>query len=215
MPYPDRVLAEDEEVVRHLHPHWLTLFRPVLWLLVVVGAASFGLAVRSEVLDAGNDLVRCAVVGALVAVHPRCCHRRAQIRVFTSGLGYTTPARVVRHVHHRAVHLLDSGRRGLAGTEGSVGFSDRWIEAAGLCQRDREHRAETVDGVEGEQDRDVQPRLLDRDVLEVVDLRWIREAEDAADPVARLIVGRLEVGEQLHLLQLLVERHLAEQRVHA
>jgi uncharacterized membrane protein YdbT with pleckstrin-like domain len=45
MPYPDKLLAEDEEVARHLHPHWLTLFWPVVWFLVIVGAGSFGLAV--------------------------------------------------------------------------------------------------------------------------------------------------------------------------
>ena len=44
MAYPDKLLAEDEEVVRHLHPHWLTLFWPVVWFLVVVGGASFGMA---------------------------------------------------------------------------------------------------------------------------------------------------------------------------
>jgi uncharacterized membrane protein YdbT with pleckstrin-like domain len=44
MAYPDRVLGEDEEVVRHLHPHWLTVFWPVVRLLLVVGATSFGLA---------------------------------------------------------------------------------------------------------------------------------------------------------------------------
>jgi hypothetical protein len=40
VPYPDKLLAEDEEVVRHLHPHWLTLARPVLVLLLVVGGTS-------------------------------------------------------------------------------------------------------------------------------------------------------------------------------
>ena len=44
MPYPEKLLADDEEVVRHLHPHWLTLFWPVVWFLVVVGGASFGMA---------------------------------------------------------------------------------------------------------------------------------------------------------------------------
>ncbi len=44
MPYPDKLLAEDEEVVRHLHPHWLTLARPVAVLLLVVGGTSFGAA---------------------------------------------------------------------------------------------------------------------------------------------------------------------------
>jgi uncharacterized membrane protein YdbT with pleckstrin-like domain len=44
MPYPEKLLVEDEEVVRHLHPHWLTLFWPVVRFLLIVGAASFGLA---------------------------------------------------------------------------------------------------------------------------------------------------------------------------
>ncbi len=41
MPYPDKLLADDEEVVRHLHPHWTTLFWPVVRFLVVVGAGSY------------------------------------------------------------------------------------------------------------------------------------------------------------------------------
>ena len=45
MPYPDKLLAPDEEVVRHLHPHWLTIFWPLVWFLGIVGAASFGMAV--------------------------------------------------------------------------------------------------------------------------------------------------------------------------
>src|ERR671912_1812471 len=44
MPYPDKLLADDEEVVRHLHPHWLAVFWPVVRLLLIVGAASFGAA---------------------------------------------------------------------------------------------------------------------------------------------------------------------------
>jgi uncharacterized membrane protein YdbT with pleckstrin-like domain len=42
--YPDKLLADDEEVVRHLHPHWVTIFWPVVWFLVIVGGASFGAA---------------------------------------------------------------------------------------------------------------------------------------------------------------------------
>ena len=45
MPYPDKLLAADEEVVRHLHPHWLTVFWPVVRFLLVVGGASFAMAV--------------------------------------------------------------------------------------------------------------------------------------------------------------------------
>ncbi len=44
MPYPDKVLTDGEEVVASLHPHVLTVFWPVVRLLLVVGAASFGMA---------------------------------------------------------------------------------------------------------------------------------------------------------------------------
>ena len=44
MPYPEKLLADDEEVVEHLHPHWLTIFWPVVWFLLIVGGASFGTA---------------------------------------------------------------------------------------------------------------------------------------------------------------------------
>ena len=44
MPYPDKLLADDEEVVAHLHPHALATLWPVVRLLLVVGAASFGAA---------------------------------------------------------------------------------------------------------------------------------------------------------------------------
>ena len=41
MPYPDNLLSDDEDVVRHLHPHWITLVVPVLVFLVDVGAGTF------------------------------------------------------------------------------------------------------------------------------------------------------------------------------
>ncbi len=44
MGYPDQLLATDEKVVKHLHPHWITLVGPVVVLLVVVAVASFGIA---------------------------------------------------------------------------------------------------------------------------------------------------------------------------
>jgi uncharacterized membrane protein YdbT with pleckstrin-like domain len=66
MPYPDKLLAEDEEVVRHLHPHWLTVFWPVVRLLLIVGAASFGTAV----IPAGRQqgILRMLVLAAAVVL---------------------------------------------------------------------------------------------------------------------------------------------------
>ena len=45
MGYPDNVLAADERVVLHRHPHWKRLIGPVLLLLVASAAAAFGAAV--------------------------------------------------------------------------------------------------------------------------------------------------------------------------
>ena len=66
MAYPDKVLGQDEEVVRHLHPHWLTVFWPIVGFLLLVGATSFGLAV----VPAGDQqgVWRLAVVGLAVVI---------------------------------------------------------------------------------------------------------------------------------------------------
>ena len=45
MGYPDNVLAADERVVLHRHPHWKRLIGPVLLLLIASAAAAFGAAV--------------------------------------------------------------------------------------------------------------------------------------------------------------------------
>ena len=41
MAYPDSLLADDERVVKHLHPHWITLVWPTVLLIVIVALGSF------------------------------------------------------------------------------------------------------------------------------------------------------------------------------
>ena len=150
---------------------------------------------------------------ALRGLDPRGSEHGAEVRVLTRPLGDPAPAGLVRDVHHRAVDLLDPDRRGLARRDRVVDGGDRRVKAARLCQRDREHRAVAVDRVEREQDRDVQPRLLHRDVLEVIDLRRVGQAEDAAEPGLGLVVRGLPVRVELKLHQLLLQRHLLHQIV--
>ncbi|GBE65718.1 membrane protein [Mycobacterium sp. MFM001] len=45
MPYPDNVLAGDEQVVLHRHPHWKRLIGAIFVLIVATGLASFVSAV--------------------------------------------------------------------------------------------------------------------------------------------------------------------------
>jgi uncharacterized membrane protein YdbT with pleckstrin-like domain len=46
--YPDNVLARDEQVVLHRHPHWKRLIGPILILLIATALAAFGAAVVSN-----------------------------------------------------------------------------------------------------------------------------------------------------------------------
>jgi uncharacterized membrane protein YdbT with pleckstrin-like domain len=66
VPYPDKLLAEDEEIVWHLHPHWLTVFWPVVRFLLIVGAASFGAALIPPSAQQGT--LRLLVLGLAVVL---------------------------------------------------------------------------------------------------------------------------------------------------
>lgn len=68
MPYPDKLLADDEKVVEHLHPHWITLVPATLWFLVVCGAAGFGIGYAPSSGTAHSVVVGLILVVALVLV---------------------------------------------------------------------------------------------------------------------------------------------------
>jgi uncharacterized membrane protein YdbT with pleckstrin-like domain len=42
--YPEKLLADDEQVVKHLHPSWITLVPATLWFIVLCAAAGVGIA---------------------------------------------------------------------------------------------------------------------------------------------------------------------------
>jgi uncharacterized membrane protein YdbT with pleckstrin-like domain len=46
--YPEELLANDEKVVRHLHPHWITMVLPTILFIIVLAAASFLAAVTPD-----------------------------------------------------------------------------------------------------------------------------------------------------------------------
>ena len=66
MGYPDNVLAGDEQVVLHRHPHWKRLIGPVTVLILASAAASFGCAVvNSTSWDPTAKRVVFWVIGAI------------------------------------------------------------------------------------------------------------------------------------------------------
>ncbi len=67
MGFPENVLADEEKVVRHLHPHWLSVATPaaVAGLLVIVAVV---VAVVTPDTGTGNVIQWIAVGAAVVAV---------------------------------------------------------------------------------------------------------------------------------------------------
>ena len=68
MPYPEKILADDEQIVEHLHPHWITLVPATLWFIVICGAGGAGIAGISNLSGLGHDILLIAVIvlGVLV-----------------------------------------------------------------------------------------------------------------------------------------------------
>src|SRR5690242_8203643 len=63
MSYPEKILADDEEVVEHLHPHWITLVPATLWFILICGLAGVGIAFAP---DSGTS--RTVVLVAIIVV---------------------------------------------------------------------------------------------------------------------------------------------------
>jgi uncharacterized membrane protein YdbT with pleckstrin-like domain len=64
--YPENVLANDEQVVLHRHPHWKRLIGPVLMLLLATAVAAFG---AGYVNTLGWDpTARTVVLGVIAAI---------------------------------------------------------------------------------------------------------------------------------------------------
>jgi len=64
--FPENLLAGDEKVVKHLHPHWLTVFVPTVLFILVVGIASFLVAVIPD--GDAQDILRIVVLALALIV---------------------------------------------------------------------------------------------------------------------------------------------------
>jgi uncharacterized membrane protein YdbT with pleckstrin-like domain len=66
--YPEKLLADDEKVVEHLHPHWITLVPATFWFIVICAAGGFGLGETYDHVDAGTKRTVLAVVIVVVGL---------------------------------------------------------------------------------------------------------------------------------------------------
>lgn len=68
MGYPDNVLAKDEQVVLHRHPHWKRLVGPVLVLVIATGVAVFVSALVARHTPSWSQTAHYVVYGVVWAI---------------------------------------------------------------------------------------------------------------------------------------------------
>ena len=113
-------------------------------------------------LDAGEHALGRPQVIALEALDPRRGEQPPEQHVLAAAFDAAAPALVAGDVDHRREGPVDSRagrfeRRRRRGPPREVG-----LEACDFGERDREDRAMAVDDVGGEDQRDLEPGLLDR-----------------------------------------------------
>jgi uncharacterized membrane protein YdbT with pleckstrin-like domain len=64
----DKLIQDDEQIVRHLHPHWITLVPAVFMLLVTVGLGSFLISIMPDGSAQGWLRLAVAVVAVLFLI---------------------------------------------------------------------------------------------------------------------------------------------------
>ena len=64
MAFPDKLLTRDEEIVEHLHPHWITLVPATRWLVVIFVASGVGIAFAPDG-NAQKPVILLIIVAAL------------------------------------------------------------------------------------------------------------------------------------------------------
>lgn len=62
MAYPEKLLADDEKVVEHLHPHWITVVRGTLWFLLFCALGGAGIALVANHQDGTAQQVLISII---------------------------------------------------------------------------------------------------------------------------------------------------------
>lgn len=68
MAYPEKLLGDDEKVVEHLHPHWITLVPATLWFILICAAGGFGIGEIYNQLNAGTARTVLVIVVVVIAL---------------------------------------------------------------------------------------------------------------------------------------------------
>ena len=109
-------------------------------------------------LGAGEERARRAEVVGLETAHAGAGDGGAKEGILPGALGNAAPARVARDVDHRREGPVDAGGGRLDGGDALAALDGGEIPGGRRPERDGEDGPVTVDDIEPEEQRDVQPR---------------------------------------------------------
>jgi membrane protein YdbS with pleckstrin-like domain len=143
--YPEKVLADDEQIVEHLHPHWITLVPAVFWFLVICAGGGVLIALIPG-SGTGHEVLLIAIIVIGLALMSWLCVRPV-VTWSSSHYVFTTHRVLIR----RGV-LRHEGRDISLQRISDVGFSrtlwDRLVGAGTLTiESAGEHGQETLTNV--------------------------------------------------------------------
>jgi len=172
MAYPEKILADDEKVVEHMHPHWITLVPATLWFILFCGIGGAGIALSSKLDGTAHSVVLILIIVVALGFIGKLTVAPWVTR-FSSHYIFTTHRVLIR----RGV-LKHTGRDISLQRISDVGFTrtlwDRLVGAGSLTiESAGEHGQETLVNVPHS---DVAQQTLNR-LVEEDGLRRARQAQ--------------------------------------
>jgi len=180
----------------------------------VVVTPALRCSITRKVFEAGEHVVRGADSWTLEAADLGAGDGGAEVGIFSGAFHDAAPARIAGDVEHGGEGPVDADRTGFSSGDGLGALYCLRIPGRGHGERDRKDGAEAVDDVEPEDERNVQARVVDGEMLETIDLDGVGDEEEGADlALADLLIhlgGWSEAEELVELTELFFGSHLLE-----
>src|SRR6185369_5703391 len=147
----------------------------------VVVAATFSRAVANVMLGAGGHRKWIVEFGTLIATDVSGSDVRSEIGIFACALGDSSPTRVTRDIDHGREGPADAISCSFLGRESGGLLDQSSVPSRRHPQRNWKRRAEAVDDVLTEEQRDVESRFFNRNTLHGVGLLRAADVEQRAN----------------------------------
>lgn len=128
MAYPQRLLTDDEEIIREFHPHWRVLLLALMWVVVAVAAVT---VVVGWVDGAGQWVLLAVALVAVAFALPPIVSWRFRLYVLTTERIVVRDGVVTRSSTEIPLESINNVLFSQSIVERLLGYGDVLIESAG------------------------------------------------------------------------------------